>query len=131
MADALIDSDVLIDVLKGRQSAAAWIAEYSRDSLLITSSVNVFELSRGWDSDRATEAGMALLREFIILPLDTRAALEAAVIDTELRQRGTPLDAGDLLIAGMARANGLAVITRNVRHFGRIEGLEVVTPAVS
>lgn len=131
MADALIDSDVLIDVLKGRQSAAAWIAEYSRDNLLITSSVNVFELARGWDSDRATEAGMALLREFIILPLDTRAALEAAVIDTELRQRGTPLDAGDLLIAGMARANGLAVITRNVRHFGRIEGLEVVTPAVS
>ncbi len=131
MAGALIDSDVLIDVLKGRQSAAAWIAEYSRDNLLITSSVNVFELARGWDSDRATEAGMALLREFIILPLDTRAALEAAVIDTELRQRGTPLDAGDLLIAGMARANGLAVITRNVRHFGRIEGLEVVTPAVS
>lgn len=131
MADALIDSDVLIDVLKGRQSAAAWIAEYSRDNLLITSSVNVFELARGWDSDRATEAGMALLREFIILPLDTRAALEAAVIDTELRQRGTPLDAGDLLIAGMARANGLAVVTRNVRHFGRIEGLEVVTPAVS
>ena len=131
MAGALIDSDVLIDVLKGRQSAAAWIAEYSRDNLLITSSVNVFELARGWDSDRATEAGMALLREFIILPLDTRAALEAAVIDTELRQRGTPLDAGELLIAGMARANGLAVITRNVRHFGRIEGLEVVTPAVS
>jgi len=131
VAGALIDSDVLIDVLKGRQSAAAWIAEYSRDNLLITSSVNVFELARGWDSDRATEAGMALLREFIILPLDTRAALEAAVIDTELRQRGTPLDAGDLLIAGMARANGLAVITRNVRHFGRIEGLEVVTPAVS
>lgn len=131
MAGALIDSDVLIDVLKGRQSAAAWIAEYSRDNLLITSSVNVFELARGWDSDRATEAGMALLREFIILPLDTRAALEAAMIDTELQQRGTPLDAGDLLIAGMARANGLAIITRNVRHFGRIEGLEVVTPAVS
>jgi len=131
VAGALIDSDVLIDVLKGRQSAAAWIAEYSRDNLLITSSVNVFELARGWDSDRATEAGMALLREFIILPLDTRAALEAAMIDTELQQRGTPLDAGDLLIAGMARANGLAIITRNVRHFGRIEGLEVVTPAVS
>lgn len=129
MADALIDSDVLIDVLKGRQSAAAWIAEYSRDNLLITSSVNVFELARGWDSDRATEAGMALLREFIILPLDTRAALEAAVIDTELRQRGTPLDAGDLLIAGIARASNLGIITRNVRHFSRIPRLEVVVPS--
>jgi predicted nucleic acid-binding protein len=129
VADALIDSDVLIDVLKGRQSAAAWIAEYSRDNLLITSSVNVFELARGWDSDRATEAGMALLREFIILPLDTRAALEAAVIDTELRQRGTPLDAGDLLIAGIARASNLGIITRNVRHFSRIPRLEVVVPS--
>jgi predicted nucleic acid-binding protein len=129
VADALIDSDVLIDVLKGRQSAAAWIAEYSRDNLLITSSVNVFELARGWDSDRATEAGMALLREFIILPLDTRAALEAAVIDTELRQRGTPLDAGDLLIAGIARASNLGIITRNVRYFSRIPRLEVVVPS--
>jgi predicted nucleic acid-binding protein len=129
VADALIDSDVLIDVLKGRQSAAAWIAEYSRDNLLITSAVNVFELARGWDSDRATEAGMALLREFIILPLDTRAALEAAVIDTELRQRGTPLDAGDLLIAGIARASNLGIITRNVRYFSRIPRLEVVVPS--
>jgi tRNA(fMet)-specific endonuclease VapC len=72
---------------------------------------------------------MALLREFIILPLDTRAALEAAVIDTELRQRGTPLDAGDLLIAGIARASNLGIITRNVRYFSRIPRLEVVVPS--
>lgn len=108
-----------------------WIADCSRDNLLITSAVNVFELACGWDSRRATDAGMLLLREFIILPLDTRSALEASLIDTELRRRGTPLDAGDLLIAGVARANGLAVITRNVRHFARIERLEVVAPTVT
>ena len=31
----------------------------------------------------------------------------------------------DLLIAGQAISRGWAVITRNVRHFGRVEGLAV------
>lgn len=130
MADALIDSDVLIDVLKKSGNTAAWLAEYARGHTLFTSAVNVFEVARGMNSDRALEAGMALLREFSILPLDSPAALAAASIDAELRRSGTPLDAGDLLIAGVARANNIAVITRNVRHFGRVLGLEVVVPSV-
>jgi len=131
LADALIDSDVLIDVLKMSGDTAAWLAEYGREHALFTSAVNVFEVARGFNSDRALEAGMSLLKEFLVLPLDSQAALEAASIDVELRRSGTPLDAGDLLIAGIARFNNLALITRNVRHFARIEGLEVAAPTVS
>lgn len=129
MADALIDSDVLIDVLKASGHMAAWLAEYAEGHALITSAVNVFEIGRGLNSERALEAGMALLQEFTILPLDSPAALEAASIDVELRRSGTPLDAGDLLIAGIARASNLGIITRNVRHFSRIPRLEVVVPS--
>ena len=130
LADALIDSDVLIDVLKASGRMAAWLADYAEGHALITSAVNVFEIARGLNSERALEAGMALLLEFTILPLDSPAALEAASIDVELRRSGTPLDAGDLLIAGVARANDLAIVTRNVRHFRRAPGLEVVEPSV-
>lgn len=131
MADALIDSDVLIDVLKASGHMAAWLAEYAEGHALITSAVNVFEIGRGLNSERALEAGMALLQEFTILPLDSPAALEAASIDVELRRSGTPLDAGDLLIAGIARFYNLALITRNVRHFRRIPGLALLDPAVT
>ncbi len=131
LADALIDSDVLIDVLKTSGRTAAWLAEYAKGHALVTSAVNVFEVARGLNSERALDAGMRLLQEFSILPLDSSAALEAGSIDLELRRSGTPLDAGDLLIAGIARANNLAVITRNVRHFERVGGLAVLDPAVT
>jgi len=61
-------------------------------------------------------------------------ALEGSISDEEaeeLRRSGTPLDAGDLLIAGVARANNLAIITRNVRHFSRIDGLALLDPALT
>jgi predicted nucleic acid-binding protein len=129
LADALIDSDVLIDVLKTSGNAAAWLAEYARGHTLFTSAVNVVEIARGLNSERAIEAGMALLQEFTILPLDLPAELEAASIDVELRRSGTPPDAGDLLIAGVARSTNLAVVTRTVRHLGRVPGLEVLVPS--
>ncbi len=36
-----------------------------------------------------------------------------------------PLDDIDLLIAGIALANHLVLVTRNTRHFERINGLEL------
>jgi predicted nucleic acid-binding protein len=128
LADALIDSDVLIDVLRASADAADWLAAHAEDHVLITSAINVFEIARGLNSERAVEAGLALLQEFAVLPLDLAAALEAASIDRELRRLGSPIDTGDLLIAGIARANSLVVITRNVRHIGRIGGLQVREP---
>jgi tRNA(fMet)-specific endonuclease VapC len=38
---------------------------------------------------------------------------------------GTPLDDIDLLIAGIALDQGLVLVTRNRRHFERIDGLTV------
>jgi predicted nucleic acid-binding protein len=39
------------------------------------------------------------------------------------------MDAGGLQIAAVARSKNLAVVTRNVQHFGRVPGLEVVEPS--
>ncbi len=44
---------------------------------------------------------------------------------TDLRKKGTPVDDIDLLIAGIAIENNMMVITNNMSHFERIEGLEV------
>ena len=37
----------------------------------------------------------------------------------------------DTLIAGQALARGWTVVTRNVRHFGRVEGLPLIDWGVS
>ena len=43
----------------------------------------------------------------------------------ELQRRGTPIEDMDLAIASVALALPARLATRNVRHFSRIDGLEV------
>ena len=59
------------------------------------------------------------------LPLDAAAADHAARIAAALARAGTPIGPFDLLIAGVARANGALLLTRNLAEFGRVEGLLV------
>lgn len=58
-----------------------------------------------------------------ILPVDEKAAVWAARFRAEAREQGCPLDLGDALIAGTAKACDLSVATRNATDFG---GLELV-----
>lgn len=46
-------------------------------------------------------------------------------IKAALSRRGEPIDDFDIAIASVALERGARVATRNVRHFGRIEGLSV------
>lgn len=62
-----------------------------------------------------------------VLPLDRAAAESAATLRADARRVGQTLDLGDALIAGIALANDLAVVTRNVRDFDGL-GVELVNP---
>ena len=62
---------------------------------------------------------------FGVLPLDTAALDVSASIYQDLRRKGTPLEDADILIAGIAIANDAVLVTRNTKHFARIEGLRL------
>ena len=62
-----------------------------------------------------------------ILPLDRPATESAALLRAEARRSGRTLDLGDALIAGIAKANDLSVVTRNVRDFDGLD-IEIVNP---
>ena len=62
-----------------------------------------------------------------IVPLDRSGAEWAARFRAASRRMGRPIDLGDALIAGTARAHDLAVATRNVRDFAGL-GVTVVDP---
>ena len=61
----------------------------------------------------------------IILSLTREAADIAAELYADLRKKGQPIDDIDLLIAGIAMANGLVMATQNRKHFDRIAELKV------
>ena len=52
-------------------------------------------------------------------------ALQAAALRADLRSRGTPIGAYDVLLAGCALNRGLTMVTSNLREFSRIPGLTV------
>lgn len=56
-----------------------------------------------------------------ILRLDREAAECAGALCADARRSGRRLDASDALIAGAAKARGLAVATRNVKDFDYLD----------
>jgi len=62
-----------------------------------------------------------------ILPLERDGAEWAALFRVQANRAGRLLRISDALIAGIAKANDLAVVTRNVRDFDGLD-IEVVNP---
>ena len=121
------DSDVLIDALRGRDPGAERIALELRAGTLSTTVVTVFELLSGARNQKDREAVGVLLRALRVFPLDSTAAGEAAEVRRTLDGSGVPIPMADCLIAGICRANGAILLTRNRKHFERVPDLSLGT----
>ncbi len=65
---------------------------------------------------------------FPIYNFDTSIARIYAEIWSELSRKGIQIGAHDLIIGSTALSLGFSVVTYNVRHFERIEGLKIEDP---
>lgn len=65
-----------------------------------------------------------LLRPMQRLSFDSGCAAHAARIRAELEMAGTPIGPHDTLIAATALHYQATLVTRNVREFGRVAGLQ-------
>jgi len=52
-------------------------------------------------------------------------AKTSAIIQADLRKKGTEIGHADTLIAGIAITSELQLITNNTNHFKRIKGLKI------
>lgn len=92
--------------------------------------LSYFEVRRGLVLPRFARRFAAfrrLVQLHDLLTLDIRALDVAARIYQDLRRQGTPLEDADILIAGIAIANDAILVTRNLKHFTRVEGLKLTT----
>ena len=65
-----------------------------------------------------------LLQPMEMLPFDSECAVHAARIRAGLEVAGTPIGPHDTLIAAMALRYQATLVTRNVREFSRVPGLQ-------
>lgn len=129
----VVDSDVLIDSLRGREPAAGRIALELKTGYLSTTAVNAFELLSGAKNEQERGKVELLLAALTIIPLDERSSRTAAAIRRELEARGQKIGMADYLVAGICLERSAVLLTRNRDHFERIPGLTLgrLTPSGS
>jgi tRNA(fMet)-specific endonuclease VapC len=64
-----------------------------------------------------------LRQHFVSLPFDDRAAEECGRVRAHLAALGTPIGPNDLMIAAIALANQMTLVSHNTTEFSRVPGL--------
>lgn len=125
----LLDTNICIYLIKNRPSEVLKQFRRYHPSDIAISTVSLFELEYGAEKSNQREKALHALERFLaplqVVDLDRVAAAEAAAIRARLEAQGTPIGPYDTLIAGVARSNGLVLVTNNAREFARVEGLVV------
>lgn len=126
----ILDTNVCIDVLRGRKKVVDQLAACRPQDCLI-SVVTEFELFQG--ADRAPpehrEDERAKVSRFVtslqILPFDSACARIAARLNAGLLNQGTPVSITDVFIAATGLRHQWSVVTNNTKDFRRFDGLSL------
>ena len=133
----LLDTNVVSETMRRRPDPRVVSFLVHNDDLWVPT-VAIHELEYGVQrlpqGNRREQLQADLLRllteyEDHIVPLDRAGAKWAARFRAQAQLAGRRMELGDAFIAGTAKANGLAVVTRNVTDFRSLD-VEVVDPWV-
>jgi tRNA(fMet)-specific endonuclease VapC len=129
MMKYLLDTNPCIVYLNGRSSILRERINAAGDTNLATCSIVLAELSYGAAKSDSPELTFQKQREFLSrfhsFSFDDIAARVYGPIRSALEKGGDVIGAHDLLIAAIAVANNLIVVSHNTREFARIPGLQV------
>ena len=135
MIGYLLDTNVISEIMRTapHPGVVAFLSE--REDLWLSSIViheleyGVRRMPQGRRRVRLEAELSRLFREYehSILSLERNGAEWAAEFRVQAQSSGRTLELGDALIAGIARANDLAVATRNITDFDGLD-VEVVNP---
>lgn len=127
----LFDASAISEVFRPRPDPGfvAWLGVLPRSEQL-TCTLVLGELYAGAHGSSAPQKWIRRIEELVVprltvLPFDAGCARTYGRIRAALRTAGTPIGDADTVIAATALTHGLAVVTANVRHFERVEGLTV------
>ena len=125
----LLDTNIINYWMRGDQAVIARIKERSPSDLSL-SAITLAEIWYGIEKSPVKKEKRRSKIEkisslLIVHPFDKAAASTYAVIRAQLERQGVRISERDTQIAAIALANGLTVVTHNVKEFGRIEKLIV------
>ncbi len=116
MALILLDTTVLIDVLRGRPAAARVLGLRLTGDTPATSAINVEEIVRGLRSDEQSAADR-LFGGLLVLSIGRPEAERAGAWRRDLATAGRTVHQADCLIAAAATHANARLATNNVKDF--------------
>lgn len=125
----ILDTDILIDLIREKPEIVAWIKEHELKDIFATTIINIFEIFYGAyksvDSGKKLIIAEGLVERLKILDLSLESAKIAGKQKVILEEKGINLDIRDLFIGSIALSNNILLKTNNKKHFERIEGLKL------
>lgn len=126
----LLDTNICVPLVNGSDRALREHLLSRRPDEVVLCSVVKAELFFGArNSQRAAENLDRLQRfceAFQSLPFDDDAAHQYGALRALLRREGRPIGANDMLIASIALAAKVTLVTRNIDEFARVPQLDVI-----
>jgi tRNA(fMet)-specific endonuclease VapC len=123
----LLDTNIIIFLFKGKYGVAEKIRSVGLEQCFI-SEITVAELKYGAEKSNNPEYHRRAVTEFIndiqIIPIFDALDFFAKE-KTRLEAGGNRIDDFDLLICSTAVVNDLVLVTNNVSHLGRIQGVAI------
>jgi predicted nucleic acid-binding protein len=120
----IVDADVLIDALRGRDAAVALLARHRHaDVPLLASEITRFEVLAGLRVGEEEETER-LLAEIEFVPVTEIISRMAAALVRAFRPAYSGIEDEDYIVAATTIELDGELLTRNSRHFPMMEGLE-------
>ncbi|QLG61350.1 type II toxin-antitoxin system VapC family toxin [Halorarum salinum] len=128
----LLDTTFLIDLLRGDDDAVEKAVELEEDLVQQRlSAMTLFELYHGVARSDQSEEERATVEDVLaskpIHPADAAVMRKGGRLSGELANDGTPIGDGDVIIGATADIVEEPVLTRNVKDFERLDGIEIET----
>ena len=128
MKKYLIDSDILIYFLKGKQEVVERLSKIPINELYI-SRINYTELIYGAYNSTKINQNLKVIEPFLdsfeVLEFTKTSSLIFAKEKARLKKSGNIIADMDLMIASIAIENDCTLISNNIKHFDRIQNLKL------
>ncbi len=129
MRPVLLDTDILSLFFRKHPQIVIKFNEYLEEHERINFSIiTYYEIISGLkykNAHKQIDGFLNFAKLNNILPLTIRSVALSADIYAKLRKQGELIDDADILIAGIALADSLTLITNNEKHFKRIDSLKL------
>lgn len=124
-----LETDFMVAFLRGNDAAGRKMERLKQVFSKITvTPISASELFFGACKSKragALETAKGFLSTLELLDFDLSAAAKAGEILAQLEKKGQKIGEKDSLIAAIALRHKQPLVTRNVKHFSKIPGLEI------